>query len=463
MAMQDFWSALARRQRLGLVVGSAAIVAVTVALGWWALNDPLVPLATGLPPERQAALARELERNKISFRVADDGETLLVPASAAGKARASMGDSGLGLPPSAGLELFKEADFSTTDFAQRVNYQRALQGELTRTLQTIAGVRNARVHVILPESGLLKRSQTKASVAVTLQLTPGRSLSRSQVSGIQRLAAASVPEINAADVVVLDESGNTLSRSTPDAEGEVSASQLDLKRQIDGYLEGKLARLLADVTPGGQATLSVDTSLDIKQLRVTTEEPIAATGRGSDHPTGVVAKERQSQRVGGEGTKGDGRASELLDWEYEYKVGHRIEHSLSMPGAIKRISVAVALHGAPAGLTSAAVEQLVEHAVGLERSRGDSLAVVLLPPLSADLQTAALSMTPASAMPASTSPDHRFESMAASLGIVMGALVLGVGGYRLSRRRAAPATPPVDVAAATARVRAWLREDGAAR
>lgn len=461
MAMHDYWRALSTRQRIGLAGGALVIVAATAAGGWWALSDPLVPLVSGLPPERQAAVAAELERDKVSYRIGDDGETILVPASAAGKARAAMGNGGLGLPPSAGLELFKEADFSTTDFAQRVNYQRALQGELTRTLQTIAGVRSARVHVILPESGILKRSNTKASVAVTLQLAPGKSLSRAQVGGIQRLAAASVPEIKPADVVVLDESGNTLSRSTADSEGEASASQLDLKRQVDGYLEGKLSRLLAEVAPAGQVTLSADTSLDFKQLRVTTEEPIAAGGKGGEHPTGVVSRERQSQRsVADAAGKGDGR--EVSDWEYEYKVGHRVEQSLSMPGAIKRLSVAVAIHGAPEGLTSAAVEQLVEHAVGIDRTRGDSVAVVLLPAVAAAFQPAALSVRPVDRAPAR---EQRFDAIAAPLLVAMALVLLAAGAWQLmSRRQAARrSAPPVDIDAATARVRAWLHQDGVAR
>ncbi len=478
MGIPDYWNALGPRQRVGLSLGTAVIVLATVAFGVWVLRDPLVPLVGGLSPERQAAVARELERDKIAYRVADDGNTLLVPSSAAGKARAALGNGGLGLPPSAGLEIFKEADFSTTDFAQRINYQRALQGELTRTLQTIAGVRSARVHVILAEAGLLKRNNTKASVAVTLQLQPGKTLTRAQVNGIQRLVAASVPEVQAGDVVVLDESGNTLSRSSADAEGEASGSQLDLKRQADAYLEAKLSKLLADLAPQAQVTLSADTTLDFKQLKVTTEEPIAASGQTGDHPTGVVTKERQSQRPAREGAQAKGDDGEAADWEYEYQVGRRVEQSMSAPGAIKRVNVAVAIHGAPDGVTSAMVEKLVEHAAGLDRTRGDSVAVVLLPALASTAAPIRPSAKPDApqdlAQPTGSTEIHGSDHAEAKEGsrlmdwpvlLVLGALALG--STWLARKRQASTTvaanAPVDIDATTAQVRAWLRGDGPAR
>lgn len=478
MAMQDYWNALGSGQRIGLAGGGLAIVAATVALAAWVLHDPLVPLAAGLSPERQAAVARELERDKIAYRIAEDGETVLVPSSAAGKARAAMSNGGLGLPPSAGLEIFKEADFSTTDFAQRINYQRALQGELTRTLQTIAGVRSARVHVILAEGGLLKRGNARASVAVTLQLVPGKQLSRSQVTGIQRLVAASVPEIQPADVVVLDESGAALNRAAgiADADGEASGAQLDLKRQVDGYVEAKLAKLLADIAPGGQVTLSADTALDFKQLKVTTEEPIAASGKGSDHPTGVVTKERQSQRGAGDGTQAKAGGTDTADWEYEYQVGKRVEQSLSVPGAIRRLSVAVAIHGAPDNVSSAMVEQLVEHAIGLDRSRGDSVAVVLLPALKAGpaaapgpaLADAVLQdgVPPASVHPGPDAGVHDPAPVLPGWPLLIAALLLVLGGAVWTVRRQAAArraAAPIDIDAATAQVRAWLNHGGSAR
>jgi flagellar M-ring protein FliF len=381
MAMMDFWTALSQRQRAGFAGGLAAIVVLTAAIAFWALRDPWVTVARDLPADRLVTLTREMARDKLEHRVGDDGNSVEVRQSAVGRARVAAATGGVGLPPNVGLEIFKETDFSTTDFAQRINYQRALQGELTRTLQTIAGVRQARVHIVLPEGGVLKRGVTKASAAVTLTLAPGKTLSRAQVRGVQRLVASSVPDIKVDDVVVLDEAGTSLVRDGQSAESDLSGSQLEMKRQVDGYLEAKVGRLLEEIAPGVQVSLSVDTVLDYKQLKVTVEEPVSAAGaKDSERSTGVIARERQVQRstpgkpVGGEATT----VVETTDTDVEYKVGHRIEQSLQAPGTIKRISVAVAVQGAPVDLASDNIERLVAHAVGVDRQRGDSVMVLLL-------------------------------------------------------------------------------------
>jgi flagellar M-ring protein FliF len=212
-------------------------------------------------------------------------------------------------------------------------------------------------------------------------LEPGKQLTAVQVRGIQRLVAASVPEIKLEDVVVLDESGASLTRASGD-ESEVSSAQLDLKREADQYLAGKVTRLLQDLVPQGSASVSVDAVLDDRQLRVTTEEPIAVhTSKDAEHATGVLIKERQSQhgRVPDVSTAGDAIDGDSTDREFEYTVGHRMEQALSAPGSIKRLSVAVALQGAPPELSNAAVEQLVANAIGIDRARGDSVAVLLMP------------------------------------------------------------------------------------
>jgi flagellar M-ring protein FliF len=465
MSIGEYWAALGRAQKAGFVLGLLLIAALTAGVGVWAWRDPWVAVATNLSAERVVALTRELAREKLEHRIAEDGATVEVRQSAVGRARASAATGGVGLPASVGLEIFKETDFSTTDFAQRVNYQRALQGELTRTLQTIAGVRQARVHVVLPEGSVLKRGATKASAAVTLALALGKTLSRSQVRGVQRLVASSVPEIKADEVVVLDESGASLSRDGGSGnDAELSTSQLDLKRQVDGYFEAKLTRLLEEIAPGVQATLSVDTVLDYKQLRVTVEEPIAApAGKDAERATGVVLKERQVQRssaAAGNAAANGAAGVESTDLEFEYKVGHRVEQSLLAPGTIRRVSVAVALHGAPADLAAASIESLVAHAVGIDRQRGDSVMVLMLGrmvPAVAQLESPPVvqKMAPVSAAPA-LPPALAGVSYAAVLALLGVAGILALLGLRRERAERAKAARLREVAE---QVRHWLAEE----
>ena len=480
MIWTDYWKALSIRQRVGLLAGTALIAMAAVCLAAWLLHDPYVPLASSLDSGRLNELTRELDRAKVTYRVGENADAVAVPHSQLGKARAATEGSDFGVPPSVGLELFKEADFSTTDFAQRINYQRALQGELTRTIQTIAGVRSARVHVILADGGLFKRNAAKASAAVSVALQPGKVLTSSQVHGIQRLVAASVPEIKLDDVVVLDETGTSLTRAVSDAEGDLSSAQLDLKRQADQYLEGKLLRLLQDLVPQGSASLSVDTVLDDRQLRVTTEEPLGTrSGKDSERPTGVLVKERQSQHGRTSGlvqTGGDVEEGDSTDSEHEYSVGRRMEQTLSAPGSIKRVSVAVALQGAPADLSRGAVEQLVANAVGIDPSRGDSIAVLLLPApqASSPADVAAPGAEHALSVQSSIARDVAVPQQSEDSGVPLPyllliaavifvvALLIGTGiRGRAQSRPASPRSPvdtDVDVDAVTAKVRQWLNE-----
>jgi len=471
----EYWGALSRGQRAAFVAGVALIAGAALGLGAWTLHDPYVPIASGLSPEQSNALLRDLERAKVSYRVAENADRISIPQSQLGKAHAAIG--GNDVPASVGLELFKDTDFSATDFAQRINYQRALQGELTRTIQTIDGVRNVRVHVTLADSGLFKRAGAKATAAVSLALQPGKVLTQSQVRGIQRLVAASVPEIKLEDVVVLDDTGASLTRAGADAEGEFSAAQLDLKRQADQYLEGKLLRLLQDLVPQGNAVLSVDTVLDERQLRVTTEEPLGARGaKESERIAGVLVKDRQSQRGRSSGLMqtgaDDADGTDGSDSEHEYAVGHRMEQTLSTPGSIKRITVAVALQGAPTQLSAEVVEQLVVNAVGIDRSRGDAVAVLLLPdplmspttarPAESAKSTPEYVHPPATVQPGSLAlPQWRVGSVAAGSMLLL--IVSAMIGASVLRRRSNPRqrageTADIDIEATAAKVRQWLNE-----
>jgi len=472
MVWSDYWNALGVRQRFGLIAGVALIVVATAVLAVWMLRDPYVPLASGLDADRLDGVVQALERARLDYQVNDGGDAIRVPRSQLGRAHAAAATGADGAPQSVGLELFKETDFSSTDFAQRINYQRALQGELTRTIQAIAGVRSARVHVILPDGGLFKRDAAKATAAVSISLQPGRSLSHAQVLGIQRLVANSVPEIKIDDVVVLDEQGTSLTRPAG-TEGELTSAQLDLKRQVDDYFEAKVSRMLQELAPEAVTSLSVDTTLDERQLRVTTEEPIAAHDARSNQPAGVLVRERQSQHGPASGmvqTDGySGGDDDSTEWEHEYKVGSRVEQTLSAPGTIKRISAAVAMRGAPAGLAVAEIEKLVAHAVGADDARGDSVVVMLLPlpegklasdrPMeSAPVHAHTGGVTAQKSVAQSPALLDRYAWLLAAAAAVLIAMLAFWAWMRSSRDAAAPG---VNEEAVLAKVRQWLAEGAA--
>ena len=157
-------------------------------------------------------MIEELDRMKVPYRLDDGGGSILVPEELVHKTRLQLVGKNLPLHGAVGFEIFNNTDFGMTEFTQKVNYQRALQGELTRTIMALEEVQSARVHLALPESSLFKREQSRPKASVALAVRPGQSLARDQVAGIQRLVAAAVPGIDADDVTVLDQKGVTLSR-----------------------------------------------------------------------------------------------------------------------------------------------------------------------------------------------------------------------------------------------------------
>jgi flagellar M-ring protein FliF len=258
--MNSFWKERSTAARAGFVVAALAIVAVCVAAAVWIFRDSYQPLFTELDARDAAAIAAELERQKVPYRIANDGATLLVPEEAVHATRLKVMGKGIDLKGTVGFEIFNSTDFGMTEFAQKINYQRALQGELARSIMALDEVKNARVHLVLPESGLLRRASVRPKASVTLAMRNERRLRPEQIQGIQRLVAAAVPEMDAGSVTVLDQQGVALSRRA-EADGEGDAGRLDAKREVETYLARKVAAVLEKAFGPGQAIVTVDVSL----------------------------------------------------------------------------------------------------------------------------------------------------------------------------------------------------------
>jgi flagellar M-ring protein FliF len=488
MALTAMWRGLGTAARWGLVAGVLVVLAVTAALAAWALRVDEEVLFSRLDPADAATLTRELERMKQPFRLEDDGSTILVDRSQVHQTRLRLMGRDLPLHGAVGFELFNDADLGMTEFAQRVNYQRALQGELTRTIVSLAEVRSARVHLAMPEEGLFRRERARPKASVTLSLRDGRSLRREQVSGIQRLVAAAVPGIEPRDVTLVSDRGVALSHDGDDAEGMAASSQrLVIKREIEAYLADKANAVLTRAFGPGRALASVDVSIDMRQVRSTTEDVTAPPAGPGDLPTGVVVRERETLRDAARGAAVAGPeqpAAQGSHREVEYQVGRRVENVVTAPGGIVRVQ-ALAVVREP--LDAAAVEQvrsLVAHAVGIVRERGDTVHVqamgaATLPPAggptgAADEAAAAVADRPA---PVGRPPGPPAAAGAlqagaglASAGWMTAAAVLAAGLvvawallHRQRRRsgQAAPELSAAERAQALGRVRDWLAADGA--
>jgi flagellar M-ring protein FliF len=193
-----------------------------------------------------------MDRKKIPYRLADGGTTILVPSGMVDGTRLDLMGGNMSLKSNVGFELFNKADLGLTDFAQKINYQRALQGELERTIMTLDGVDTARVHLSLGEDRLFRDDQVAPKASVTIRMTKGRHLSEGTSLGVRRLVAAAVPKLDASDVVILDEEGRTVDfASQPSAQ---PSPLVEERRAIEGYYQGRLRQAL---TESGLSDISV--------------------------------------------------------------------------------------------------------------------------------------------------------------------------------------------------------------
>jgi flagellar M-ring protein FliF len=238
------------------------------------------------------------------------------------------------------------------------------------------------VHLAFPETALFRKTQGRAKASVTVTMKSGMSLSRGQVQGIQRLVAASVPDVEVADVTVVDQKGIALTGTAGDGPGEVLSARLEAKKQTEDYFARKVAEVLEKAFGPGQGIASVDVLLNFDQVKVTAEEVLPAKGRNSEQGSaGVIVRERQSVREPGEGSAADAGTS-LSQTEVDYQNGRRVEQIVTTPGSLRRISVGVVVPNAVDSQQLERIRDVVSMAVGLNKERGDTISVYSVDQLS---------------------------------------------------------------------------------
>ncbi|PTU68733.1 MULTISPECIES: flagellar basal-body MS-ring/collar protein FliF [Chromobacterium] len=380
--MVDFFKALWQRSsgagRALLVIGALAAVALPAGAFWWSGRTDYQVLFADLDARDAASVVAALEKQKTPYQLTDEGKTVQVEKDLLYKTRMKLLGGGLDLKSSVGFELFNNAEFGVTEFAQKINYLRALQGELARTIMGFDEVQNARVHLVLPEGGMLRKRGAKAKSSVWVTLKGGKSLQQEQVSGIQRLVAASVPEMDIAAVTVLDQRGVALSARAHDEEGVAGMDAgLQLKKETEAYLADKVSRILDTALGPNQAAVSVDVALDLSSHKLTRESVI---GDGSDK--GILVRRKEQWQGDGDAARlppssaGGSGGNKSLDAEYQ--VGRELRQTSSGGGAVKHISVGIVTNTSLSDATVERLREVISMAVGLDSGRGDGIAFSVL-------------------------------------------------------------------------------------
>lgn len=222
---------------------------VTLALGYYFfIRTEYAVLYSALRPADASAVVAELDAKGVAYELKDQGTTIMVPKEEADSVRLAIVRSDAPLKGSSGWELFNKSDMGLTDFAQKINYQRALQGELARTIMMMDGIDNARVHLTIPERTLFRGNRSEPKAAVTLTLQRGKAVDEARVAGIQRLVAAAVPDLKLPDVVVLDEVGRIISANA-DAAADLPP-ELAERNAVQEYYRAHIRSAVEAVLPG---------------------------------------------------------------------------------------------------------------------------------------------------------------------------------------------------------------------
>lgn len=253
--LQSFRNAPASRQLM--IVGGLGLFlcVVLVAVYFLFLRTSYSVLYRDLREADAATITAELERSQVDYRLADGGQTILVPEGAVDTTRLHVASRDLPLQGTVGFELFNNSSIGLSEFAQRINLQRALQGELQRTIMSIDGVEAARVHLALGEQTPFRGDRRPPRASVTIRTEPGRSLAPTTVRGIQRLVSGSVPEMDVANVAVINERGALVSSEAP---AETALGPADAERQrVESFFEGRVRRAVEQRFPADAIEVNV--------------------------------------------------------------------------------------------------------------------------------------------------------------------------------------------------------------
>lgn len=384
------WSSLSRRRK-GVVVGiGAALLIGLVILGQWMTRVEYAPLFTDLPEDQSGAIVEKLDEMKVDYKIDEDGKTILVPKDQLYKTRLELAGSGALEGSEKGFELFDQSQLGTTDFERRLNYQRALQEELRRTISCLDEVEMARVHLVLPEDSLYAEDELPASASIVLDLKPLAELKPEQVKGIIYLVSASVENLPPENVNIIDTSGNILSegivQAKDDKSGVLDTNQEEMKEAFENNLEKRVGKMLERIVGPGKAVVMVTADLSFDQRQVTridygddgvvrSEELVEKNSTSTGGVAGVPGSTTNVGTYGAAQTGGQSTTTERSE-KRNYEIDETKENTVYAPGQVVNLSTSVAVDGDLSAYDVDQIQGIVQAAVGYNPERGDQINVV---------------------------------------------------------------------------------------
>jgi flagellar M-ring protein FliF len=449
----SFWSGLAAPGRR-LIIGAVVIFAVGLYLLFQLSGKTdYATLATASSAADAAAITQELQAAGVPYRIAD-GTTVQVPAASVDQARLDLAASDVlsGGGSKVDYSIFDKQSFGATDFTQRVNLVRAMQGELSKTIAQLDQVQAATVSIAMPNQRLFSSDQDPVTASVLVDLRPGQTLDASQVTGVTRLVAMSVPGLKPANVSITDTSGNILQGGDAGGVDAASATRLGLERGYEQATQAKLNALLANVLGPGMAVASVNAVLDLNTRKTETETFALPEGRRSGIP--LTENNTEETLEGGNGTAGGATGTtsntpgntfpstaggsgtsnyEKTTTQQQNGVNRERVSEQVTPGQVTRQTVSVLISEKATGVDLAKLEPAIQNAIGFDQARGDLVSVETV----AFGENATAGQAPEGAATATTGGGSAFDplSIAKTAGALGGVLLILLIARKSLRRR----------------------------
>ncbi|CAI1945553.1 Flagellar M-ring protein [Serratia fonticola] len=424
------WNRLRANPKIPLLIAASAAIAIVVALTLWAKSPDYRVLYSNLNDRDGGAIVTQLTQMNIPYRFTENGSALMIPAEKVHETRLRLAQQGLPKGGAVGFELLDQEKFGISQFSEQINYQRALEGELSRTIESLGPVQNARVHLALPKPSLFVREQKNPSASVTLTLQPGRTLDDGQINAVVYMVSSSVAGLPPGNVTVVDQAGRLLTQS--DGTGrDLNAAQLKYANEVENRYQHRIEAILAPIVGSANVRAQVTAQIDFSTREQTDEQyqpnqqpdksairsrqlsqseqnggqpiggvPGALSNQPSAAPTAPIetpkttaagntntpATANNANNSTRTGASGNVAQNSRRDETTNYEVDRTIRHTQHKAGAVERLSVAVVLNtlgtdkdGKPLPMSKeqlAQVESLVREAMGYSSSRGDTLNVV---------------------------------------------------------------------------------------
>lgn len=384
-----------------MMIGIAASVAVGTGAVLWSKQPDYQTLYASLAPEQASSVIDALSSVGIPYRLQQQSGAIMVPAELLHDARIRLAGAGV-INDGTGLEMLREEKgFGVSDFMQSKKYEHALETELARTIESMHQVRKARVHLAMPKQSVFVRDRREPSASVMLDIFAGSSLDRQQVKAIINMVSASVADLKAGSVTVVDQRGNLLSAVGEESAFEVSSKQFEYRKKIEREYEQRIAELLTPIAGIGRVRVQAAVELDFSHVeesreswnpdtKVVRSEQVNIDRQVADQKAGGIpgALSNQPPPTRADATSGEaGPDTESSSITRNYEIERVLNYTEKPAGAIRKLSIAVVLDGQESGDANseqrayspdqiAQLTALVRDAVGFDETRGDRVTVI---------------------------------------------------------------------------------------